>query len=198
MINIGYLKTPTLLRAITFPVSGVSLRLGIVILLLIMAVFNTPAASLAQSESEVKAAFTYNFAKFVQWPAAVFPSPQAPLVIGVRPQDVLAADLEALSGKMVRGRPLKILLASRAEDFQKCHVIVLSHPADARLLRETLSKFPILTITNEEENFKNLGAVINFIIEDNKVRFEINLNAARRANLTISSQLLKLGRIVQD
>jgi len=157
-----------------------------------------PAVGSAQTVTEVKAAFIYNFARFVDWPASAFSHPQAPLVIGVRQGDPMGPALQALSGKMVQGRPIRVLLTDKAEEFKNCQVVFLGRPADRRVLREILSHLPILTITDEEAEFKNLGAVINFIVVENRLRFEINQKAARRANLKISSQLLKLARLVDE
>jgi hypothetical protein len=150
----------------------------------------------AQQAEQIKAAFIYNFAKFVQWPPAVFPAADSPLVIGVLNPGSLAGALEFLDGKVVRGKTIVIRESSTLADLKKCQIVVLSG-SDLKSLG-SLSQLPILTISDEAKDFFRLGGIINLITVKDHIRFEINLAAARRARLTISSQLLKLAIIVKQ
>jgi hypothetical protein len=178
--------------------AGIFRLRSFILLVAIVAVLSGPCSCPAQPVIELKVAFIYNFARFVEWPDTVFSNRQAHFVIGVQKPDALAEALKELAGKLVHGRPIKIVVVNRTEEIKSCQLVFLSRPANHRLIQDTLSNLPVLTITDEEADFQNLGAIINFIVVENRMRFEINLSAARRANLKVSSLLLRLARIVRD
>jgi hypothetical protein len=167
-------------------------------------VFVTLAASpaaLAQAagqEYQVKAVFLFNFVQFVEWPSTAFSSPEAPFRIGVLGDDPFAGALEAaVQGETVRQRALVIERASRIEALLGCHVVFVARSERALvgpILAATLGK-PILTV-GDMPDFARGGGIINFYLEGNKVRFEINRAAAQGNGLKLSSQLLGLARIV--
>jgi hypothetical protein len=159
---------------------------------------NPRAQEAAPSEYQVKAAFLYNFAKFVEWPSEAFASDSAPFVIGVLGQSPFGNDLEStIKGKQVKGRKLEIrMFASAADpDLKTCHILFICNSPKQRLeaLLKLLKGSTVLTVS-ETENFTRCGGMINFVMEGNKVRFEINDDAAQNARLTISSKLLNLRR----
>ncbi len=163
------------------------------LLLAAFAAVVTPRA-LGQSavrEDEAKAAFIYNFAKFVEWPDEALAS-GGTFVVGVAGDDAFAAVVErVLRGKLVRDRPLAVRRVARAGDLDGCHVVFVG---DGRPLAEVLHALdarPVLTVGGRDEFAPN-GGMIGFLIQNDKLRFEVNLDAAERANLRISSQLLKL------
>lgn len=151
------------------------------------------------SEHQVKAAFLFNFARFVDWPANAFADPGAPYQLCVLGQDPFGPDLEATIGKKtVNGRGFRIVRATDVRDLAgPCHIVFVAE-SEADRPKETLKRLSaegVLTVS-EIEGFAELGGVINFIVVDDKVRLEINLDAAERARLQVSSQLLKLARVV--
>ena len=169
------------------------------IFLLIAFVGQTPAAR-AQQEGQVKAAFLFNFAKFVEWPPGTFANDQAAIILGFPEGEPMAAALDALQGKMVQGRRLEVRHCRGPEDYRGCQIIFVSAAGKARLpqILGSLRNTPVLTVTDEEDNFSKMGGIINFIVAGDKIRFEISINNARRSGLKISSQLLKLARTVEE
>ena len=159
------------------------------------------------SEYLIKAGFIYNFANLVQWPAASFPQPDSAIVIAIVGEDHFGTTINhVLDGKKVDGRPFTIrrfrsvseLLKSRS-DLKDCQILYISssemrHASEAI---QGLKGMPILTI-GEMPGFANGGGMINLVVEDNRVRFEVNVQAAKEADLNISSRLLALARIVQS
>ncbi len=154
----------------------------------------------AATEYEVKAAFLFNFAKFVEWPASAFAGEQAPLVIAVVGDDPFGSALdEVVKGKSVHGRPIMVQRLRWHQDLRACHVLYVGSSKRGRVRKvlETLKEAPVLSV-GEAEEFARDGGIINFIMVQSKVRFEINPSAAKRARLEISSQLLRLGKIVES
>lgn len=160
------------------------------------------SAAGAQTPSEhlIKAAFLYNFAKFVEWPAKAFPSAKTPLTICILGEDPFGSDLdETIDGETVNERKLVAKRVKRVQDGEPCHVLFISSSEKERLpeVLGAVKRSSMLTV-GETERFAKLGGIINFTLEENKVRFEINVDAADRAGLKISSKLLKLARVIRD
>lgn len=152
------------------------------------------------SEYEIKAAFVFNFAKFVDWPETSFATSAAPFLIGVSSQDSVFSTFEkTLQGKVVRGHPILVLNLKTKEQVGKCHIVFLSEVEGRQTNQwlESLARTPALTV-GESNGFASRGGIINFFLLDNQVRFEINRRAAEKAGLKVSSQLLSLARIVAD
>lgn len=157
------------------------------------------ASAQTTKEYEVKAAFLYNFAQFVDWPPTNFANAQAPLVIAVLGQDPFGAYLdEVVRGVKVNNRPLVIQRYQRVEDIQACHILFISQSETKRLddILAGLKDHSILTV-GDVDNFARRGGMIRFVTEKNKIRFRINVEATKTANLTISSKLLRLAEIVE-
>ena len=149
-------------------------------------------------EYEVKAAFLFNFTKFVEWPPKVFPDANAPFIIGVLGEDPFGDALEkTLSGQVVKGRRVEIRRSRRPEELQNCHILFISQSEGEAIagILDSLKGKSILTISDAEA-FAGSGGIIGFIKQENKIRFEINTEAAAKAHLEISSKLLALSRIV--
>ncbi len=152
------------------------------------------------TEYQIKAAFLYNFAKFVEWPADAFPDPHAPIVVGIVGEDPFGSVLDKIVlGKSVNGRELLIKRFKPGPDLRNCHILFISSSEKKHLapILESLQGSSVLTV-GETDRFVQSGGVVNFILEENKVRFEINSDAAGRARLKISSKLLALARIVAN
>jgi hypothetical protein len=169
--------------------------------LAISANFNLHAESQGTfHEYQVKAAFLYNFVKFVEWPKDVFEDPKAPIVIGILGKDHFGTYLdEIVENKTVKGRGFVIRRFDSVGDLEACHVLFISESEKARI-STTLNKLQdwhVLTVS-DVKGFPKLGGIINLITEKNRIRFEINVDAAVRAGLKLSSHLLKLGKIIRD
>ena len=153
------------------------------------------------SEYLVKAGFIYNFAKLVEWPAATFGNSGRPIVIGVLGNDSFAATLErVVDGKNIELRPFLVKRLRSAKESKECacHMLFIASAESSRAeeIVQLLKGTSVLTIA-ETPGFSKQGGVINFVLEDRKVRFEVNVDAAKQAGLNISSRLLSLARIVQ-
>jgi hypothetical protein len=146
-------------------------------------------------EYQVKAAYLYNFAKFIDWPAQTFDSPAQPIVFCVLGQTPLSQPLQdALTGKIVDQRPLVFRQLSDSKQAGKCQVLFIGSP-DKKQRRESLDEVKshnVLTV-GEVETFTNEGGIVRFLLDSGRVRLEFNLDAADEAKLRISSKLLSLG-----
>lgn len=156
------------------------------------------AQSDAPTEHQVKAAFLYNFAKFVEWPAEAFSGPAAPLQLCVLGEDPFGSDLRDLvKGKIVGGRAVQVLNPVNLEQSRTCHILFVSpsEKGGTRHIIEELSDRSVL-IVGDSRGFAEQGGMINFVLENDRVRFEINVKAAERARLKISSRLLNVAKLV--
>ena len=162
-----------------------------------------PGAAGAQAGDQagsLKAAFIYNFAKFVDWPAKALPGAGGPFLIGVLGTGTLADNLRALEGKSVKGHQIQIKNLLQPEDGKSCHLLVITN-ADRRQASQIITAIrghSVLTVGDEVDNFLNIGGIINLVSVDAKIRFEINTKAAQQADLQISSQLLKLALLIKE
>jgi len=153
------------------------------------------------TEYQVKAAFLFNFAKFVEWPDSVFEDARAPIVIGVIGNDPFGADLDqAVKGKIVRDRKLEVRRMPSLEEGETCcHILFISISESKRLkaIFSALRHRNVLTV-GDMDGFCRNGGAVGFFLSRNKVRFEINADVVTRSGLKMSSKLLKLARIVTD
>lgn len=153
-----------------------------------------PVAAQEASASQVKAAFLYNFTKFVEWPSSAFIVNPDTITLGILEREPLAPALEALQGKEVQGRKLVVKRCRHHEELKKCQIFFASAAGNPGLVEimAALKGLPILTVTDEVDDFARLGGMINLTRLDDKIRFHIDVNNAERSGLQISSQLLKL------
>lgn len=154
----------------------------------------------AASEYEIKAAYLYNFAKFVDWPPSAFSDPKQPLGICIFGRDPFGHALgDLLLGKAIGEHPVSLGYAKQAPDLAGCQIIFLT-ASEASRLPEILGSRHIhnVLIVGESEGFATAGGTIQFVLDQNRVRFVINPDAADRAGLKISSKLLALALIVHD
>jgi hypothetical protein len=155
------------------------------------------------SEYLIKAGFIFNFAKFVEWPSAAFAQPDSPIVIGILGTDPFGTIIDQIvQDKKVgtRGFVVKRLKwGADPKDLKECKILFVGSSERAHMddLVQMVRGLPILTV-GEAPGFAEHGGVIRFVLEDNRVRFEVNVAAAQQADLTISSRLLTLARIVQQ
>ncbi len=152
-----------------------------------------PSGNAAEGPSEyaVKAAFLYNFAKFVEWPAGTFAGAADPIalcVLGENPFGTLLED--AVRDKTVNGRQIAVHQSKTLSAAARCHIVFLaSGSLDENL--GALANRPVLTVSDVESAAER-GAIIGLKLEERKVRFEVNLISAKKAHLKLSSQLLKV------
>lgn len=149
-------------------------------------------------EYAIKAAYLYNFAKYVEWPPGTFASTDAPLLICIAGDDPFGDALAALSGKMIENHPVEVRRLAVTTDLNPCQIVFVSRAEQGRFkaLLAKLARQPILTVSDISD-FAQAGGMIGLIEADQRIRFNINLNAARQAHLRLSSQLLKLATIVE-
>lgn len=150
------------------------------------------------SEYQIKAAFLYNFAKFVEWPAQAFARPTSPIIIGVLGENVFGGDLEkTIHGKAINSHPLQFKKIDSVAEATNCQILFISPSEKNHLpdILEGLRSASVLTVS-ETDNFTAEGGMINFITEkvgnSRTIHFQINNEAAKKAGLTISSKLLSL------
>jgi len=148
-------------------------------------------------EYQLKAAFLYNFSKFVQWPPGRFSNETSPIVIAVLGDSPFGDELEnSVRGRLVNGRPIVVKIIDRLENLYangSAHVLFVE-AKEERLLEgslDSLRRANILTV-GETRKFAAMGGVITFVLSEDKVRFEINRTAGEQAGLKINAQLLKL------
>jgi len=174
------------------------LLIGVIAVGLTTAPPTAPGEPAGGREYEIKAALLYNFAKFVEWPDEAVPETSAPLTLCILGDDPFGPALESIDGKTIRSRRLVIKRPVTARDVSACHILFISSSEEKHLAQilEVLRTSSTLTI-GEMQGFTQNGGIINLAVESNKVRFEINANAADRAGLKISSKLLSLASVVR-
>ena len=149
-------------------------------------------------EYQVKAVFLFNFAQFVKWPRKAFASVDEPFQIGILGDDPFDDFLdETVTGEKVDGHPLVVHRYKNTKDIQGCRILFICHSESGRLgdILAGLKGKDILTV-GDTEDFNQKGGVVRFVTKENKVRFRINLEAAKGARFTISSKVLRLAEIV--
>jgi hypothetical protein len=155
------------------------------------------------SEYLIKAGFIYNFAKLVEWPTTAFAQPDSPIIIGILGDDPFGATLDRIvADKKINGRGFvvkRLKWTRELKDLRDCNILFVSSSEKEHLdsVVEAMKWLPVLTI-GDTPGFARRGGIMNFTLEDNKIRFEVNVEAAKHADLTISSRLLTLARIVQQ
>ena len=163
-----------------------------------------PRTALAQNELQapeprVKAAFLFKFGSYVEWPTDTFATATAPFTIGVIDADALADELTAIvAGHNVDGRPVVVRKLHAGDATTGLNVVFIGN-ASRRRLAEILAPMKgraTLAVT-ESEGALELGSMINFVIVDGKVRFDVALSPAEGSSLKISSRLLAVARAVR-
>lgn len=148
----------------------------------------------------IKAAYLYKFGGFIEWPEGAFAAPGAPLVIGVLGAEALAGELEqAVAGRKVQERPVAVRRLRPGERIEGVHVLFVGAAQDARLAEVAagLRGRPVLVVS-ESESATGRGSMINFVVADNRVRFDVALAGAEAGHLKISARLLSVARRVTD
>ena len=162
--------------------------------------YDVSAQSQRISEYQVKAAYLYNFARFVEWPEELFSDENDPLVIGLLGDDPFGEILETtIRGKTINGRRLKVRRLDHKADAVACHLLFVGRSEENHVeeILAELKNVGILTVS-DIESFAYVGGIIGFMLIDDHVRFEINSRAANDVGLTISARLLSVARVVEN
>ena len=148
-------------------------------------------------ERAVKATFLYKFVPFVQWPADSFPLPDAPVDICVVGTDPFGEILdEAVAGQSIAEHPIRIHRFDSWSEDAVCHVLFVSGPQTSDVL-ESVRGMPVLTITDSADGMEAEG-IIHFVVEADRVSFDIDAVQAQMNGLTVSARLLALARMVRS
>jgi hypothetical protein len=170
-----------------------ALRMFYIVIWLLFLAWDCPAQT-GPTEHQVKAAFIYNFAKFVDWPAATNAPPGSPIIIGLLGENVFHDDITTvINGKNVNNHPLQFHQYRSIEEVTNCQILFIS-PSEQKHFIQIIAELhhaSILTV-GETDHFIEDGGMIDFVVVEKKIRFQINNDAAKKAGLTISSKLLSL------
>ena len=150
-------------------------------------------------EDQIKAAFVYNFTKFIEWPSTSFANANAAIVIGVLGDSPMAAVLgDVVRDRKVNGRPIVVRTIQGAADAGSIHVLFVSAAENSRWaqIQAAIETRPVVTV-GESPSFAQSGGTINFVVQSDKLQFVINMTAAERSGVKISAQLQKLAAAVQ-
>ena len=159
-----------------------------------------PASAAAQQATEagIKAAFLYKFAGYIEWPANTFATPDAPLVIGVVGSEEVAAELERLvPGRSVNNHPVAVRRFREGEAPKGAHILFVGRgePNLRAVVRAAQQNGGALIVTETEKGLE-AGGAINFVLVDDRIGFEVSLEAAERSGHRISSRMLAVARRV--
>jgi len=149
-------------------------------------------------EGEIKAAFVYNFAKFVEWPSGAFKDVQSPFTICVLGKHPFGNALDSLGQKSVGNRKIDVRFVQDPSDIEKCHILFIS-ASERNSLPQILKQAKndrTLTVS-DMKGFSEAGGIITLVSTGEKMVFEVNLTAASQTSLKISSKLLQLGKVVK-
>jgi hypothetical protein len=170
----------------------------LVLLVLLPATVGSVRGQSNDDEYRVKAAFLFHFAQLVDWPASAVPGTDDSLFLCTIGEDPFQGALESLvAGKAIGTRVIRIRHLKQTDDMHACHILFLGKAQSKRIpmLLADLRNAPVLTV-GETADFLGAGGMISFLLEGNKVRFEINLIAADAARIKIGARLLILAQNV--
>jgi hypothetical protein len=177
------------------------LKIKYLYVIAILLIAGMTAHSQQYTEYELKAAYLFNFGKFVQWPEETFKKPTDPFIIGIYGNDPFGNILQqTIQNKTLQNRQIIIINITNIEDASLCQILFICKTNKFYLnkILQNISNKPILTVGDNIEDFCESGGIINFTGQHSQKRFEINNKASTRVLLTISSKLLALSRIVTD
>jgi hypothetical protein len=156
------------------------------------------AQNVQLTEDQIKAGFLFNFTKFVEWPPDAFVDSNDPIVVGIISENAVSKLLsEVAVSKSVNGRAVVVKRFKEGQDLRGCHILFVSSTEEKHVTQilEGLKGSSVLTV-GEVAGFIQSGGMINFFVEGNKVRLEINLDASARGRLKISAKVIAVARLV--
>ncbi len=147
------------------------------------------------SDAQVKAAFLVNFAKFLEWPPEAFPGRDAPLTLCATGRGPVGAALSAYERRVVQSRELRVRRSVTPEDLRGCHMLYVGESEERQMLQilRSAAGLPLVTVS-DIDGFADAGGTIGLVDAEQRVQFEVNIASAQRANVRVSSQLLRLAR----
>lgn len=151
------------------------------------------------NEYQVKAAYLYNFGRFVKWPTKAAANNDGTFTICLLGQDPFGPVLDStLAGESIDGKPLVIRRLTKPQEAADCRILFINSTEQKHLrdILVSLDKEAILTVSDMPD-FSRRGGMIQFVLEGERVRFEVNLASAENASLTLSSELLKVATLVR-
>jgi len=159
--------------------------------------FSVAAPAQVPQEQVAKARILFNFARFVEWPEAAFRNGNQLMLCLLAGTDPVGTALEPLKGKVVAGHTIELRRLKAGDPLKACHILFVSDSEKRRLdaIIAEVRGAPVLLVS-EIDNFLELGGMIQLVALDNRVQFEINLGAATKGGLTVSSKLLKVAASV--
>jgi hypothetical protein len=173
---------------------------ALMLMLALLVSVTNMSAQPSDDENAVKAAFVYNFVKFVEWPAKAFEHPDSPIILTIVGNDPIGQAIErTVQGKTVDGRTFVVKHLKWDQNLRASHVLFICASEKDHLsqLAGVVKGTSILTV-GETPGFAGRHGIIGFFLDHGRVRFEINEEAAKRAQLSISSRLLSLAKLVSD
>ncbi len=161
-------------------------------------IFSSWQSHAESPEYQLKAAFLYNFAKFIEWPADAFSSESSPINICITGQESFGSTLDAVTRKTAQNRQIAVKRLPKDGDTKGCHITYFGE-LEVKKFHELLTASvdrPMLTI-GDGSNFLDAGGIIELVSSDNRVQFEVNLDGLKRANIQLNPQLMKLAKSVR-
>jgi len=163
------------------------------------------ASAVAQNqvsrEYDLKAVLLYHFTQFVEWPAASFPRPDSPMVIGVLGRDPFGHALDILATQPAEnGRRIVIVRLRNLDAARNCHILFVSESEQDRLpeIIAALRNLPVLTV-GDFEGFATGGGIVRFMkTPDDRIRLRINLDSVRASGLNMSAKLLRIAEVISS
>lgn len=157
-----------------------------------------PAQAQVSREYQLKAVCLFNFAQFVEWPTNAFVSTNSPIIIGLLGVDPFGSFLdETVQGETIHGRRVVVERYRRVEEATSCHILYIAQSETRGLERITsaLADKPVLSVSDIEDSARH-GAMIEFVIQNNKIKLRVNLSVVTPARLTLSSKLLRVADLI--
>jgi hypothetical protein len=154
--------------------------------------------AIPEKEYQVKAAFLFNFAQFVQWPDSLFPDKDSPLVVGILGEDPFDSYLdEVVRGEKVNGRPIEVVRYRSVGQVKNCHILYIGASEERRVAEvlKALGGRQVLTV-GESDLFPRKGGMVSMVNRQGRIRLSVNLQAIKSSELGVSSKLLQLAEIV--
>jgi hypothetical protein len=176
-----------------------TLRRLLAVVLMMFTATALPAQESRPGEYQVKAAYLFNFGRFVKWPTAIPAERESSFTFCVLGQDPFGPTLDSiLAGEDLGGKPVAVRRIAKPQEAGPCRIVFISSAEENRLkeILAVIDESGVLTVS-DMPGFSRRGGMIQFIVEGNKVRFEINLTSAENAKLTLSSELLKVAAAVR-
>ena len=175
---------------------AVACRIGLAAAILLAAFPVAYAQEGAQREALLKAAFLYNFAKFTEWPKERPDADSGPVLFCIGQNSRLKAAIDELQGKLVGSRPVRTVVLTEGVNPMTCHVLFIDDSVPARVRQLAESDLHGVLTVSDLPNFARTGGNIGLFFADNQLRFQINLDTARRSGIAFSSKLLRLADVI--